>query len=76
MRESFPIWLGEISYCEDLRIQWITLNIRLRQETIRYSKVKSNVRKIKLKKIEERLRKFEEKVAEAPTAVPGKFRNL
>lgn len=22
MRDSFPIWLGEISYCEDLRMQW------------------------------------------------------
>lgn len=22
MCDSFPIWLGEISYCEDLRMQW------------------------------------------------------
>ena len=28
MRGNFPVWLGEISYCEDLRIHGITLNIR------------------------------------------------
>ena len=50
MRENFPIWLGEISYCEDLRIQWDYIKYKIRQETIRYGKVKSNVRKIKLKK--------------------------
>ena len=43
-------WLGEISYCEDLRIQWDYIKYKIRQETIRYSKGKSNVREIKLKK--------------------------
>ena len=67
MHKNFPIWLGEISYCEDLRIQWDYIKYKIRQETIIYSKVKSNVRKIKLNKIE-RLRKCEEKVAKASTA--------
>ena len=36
MRDNFPVWLGEISYCEDLRIQW--------------GYIKYNLRKIKRKK--------------------------
>ena len=65
MRDSFPIWLGEISYREDLRMQGDYIKYKIWQETIRYSRVKSNIKKIKWKKIEERLRKCEEKVAEA-----------
>lgn len=68
MCDSFPIWLGEISYREDLGMQWDYIKYKIRQDTIRYSKVKSNERKIKRKKIEESLRKCEEKVAEALTA--------
>ena len=68
MCDSFPIWLGEISYREELRMPWDYIKYKIWQDTIRYSKVKSNVRKIKRKKIEERLRKCEEKVAEALTA--------
>lgn len=34
MRDNFPIWLGEISYCEDLGIQWDYIKYKIRQEKL------------------------------------------
>ena len=34
MCDNFPIWLGEISYCEDLGIQWDCIKYKIRQEKL------------------------------------------
>lgn len=68
MPDNFPLWLEEISFCEDLRIKWDYIKYKVRQESIKYSKIKANDRKLKIKNIEDRLKEFESKVAEVPSA--------
>ena len=74
MRDNFPLWLEEISFCEDLRIKWDYIKYKIRQDSIKYSKVKASARKSKIDEIEGKLRACEEKVAEAPS--PENLENL
>ena len=35
MRDNFPLWLEEISFCEDLRIKWDYIKYKIRQDSIK-----------------------------------------
>ena len=78
MRDNFPVyspWLEEISFCEDLRIKWDYIKYKIRQDSIKYSKVKASARKSKIGQIiEEKLKECKEKVAEASS--PENLENL
>ena len=67
LRENFPLWLKEISFCDDLRVKWDWIKYKIRQESMTYSKLKAKERKAKMKTIEDRLKLCEEKIADAPT---------
>ena len=67
LRENYPLWLKEISFCDDLRVKWDWIKYKIRQERMTYSKLKAKERKAKMKTIEDRLKLCEEKIADAPT---------
>ena len=67
MRVNFPLWLEDINFCQDLRIKWDYIKYKIRQDSIKYSKVKASSRKTKISQIEGKLKACEEKVAEAPS---------
>ena len=74
LHENFPLWLKEISFCDDLRVKWDWIKYKIRQESMTYSKLKAKERKAKMKTIEDRLKFCEEKIADAPT--PESLTNL
>ena len=67
LRENYPLWLKEISFCDDLRVKWDWIKYKIRQERMTYSKLKAKERKAKMKTIEDRCKLCEEKIADAPT---------
>ena len=67
IRDNFPIWLEEVSFCEDLGIKWDNIKYKTRQDSIKYSKVKASARKSKIGQIEGKLKECEEKVPESPS---------
>ena len=62
-------WKFNNSLLEDLRIKWDYIKYKIRQDSIKFSKVKASARKSKIDEIEGKLRACEEKVAEAPSPV-------
>ena len=67
MTDRIPFWLTEISYNQDVRVQWDWIKYNIRKETIQYSKVKAKERRERMIMIENKLKRAEEKVAETPT---------
>ena len=65
--DRIPSWLTEISYNQDVRVQWDWIKYNIRKETIQYSKVKAKQRRERMIMIENKLKLAEEKVAEIPT---------
>ena len=65
--DRIPFWLTEISYNQDVRVQWDWIKYNIRKETIQYSKVKAKQRRERMIMIENKLKLAEEKVAEIPT---------
>jgi len=61
------IWLTEISYNIDDRVQWDWIKYNIRKETTQYSKVKAKQRRERMNLIENKLKLVGEKVAEIPT---------
>lgn len=51
MQDNFPIWLGEISYCEDLGIQWDYIKYKIRQEKLS-GKNRKKIKECKEKNLE------------------------
>ena len=74
MRVNFPLWLEDINFCQYLRIKWDYIKYMIRQDSIKYSKVKASSRKTRISQIEGKLKACEEKVAEAPS--PENLENL
>ena len=65
--DRIPFWLTEISYNQDVRVQWDWIKYNIRKETIQCSKVKAKKRRERMIMIENKLKLAEEKVAEIPT---------
>ena len=65
--DRIPSWLTEISYNQDVRVQWDWIKCNILKETIQYSKVKAKQRRERMIMIENKLKLAEEKVAEIPT---------
>ena len=65
--DRIPFWLTEISYHQDVRVQWDWIKYNIRKETIQHSKVKARQRRERMIMIENKLKLAEEKVAEIPT---------
>ena len=76
--DRIPFWLTEISYNQDVRVQWDWIKYNIRKETIQYSKVvKAKQSRERMIMIENKLKLAEEKVAEIPTiANQNELKNL
>ena len=51
MCDNYPIWLEEIGFFNDLRVNWDWIKYKIRQESIRYSTSKACERKAQIKKL-------------------------
>ena len=65
--DRIPFRLTEISYNQNVRVQWDWIKYNIRKETVQYSKVKAKERRERVIMIENKLKLAEEKVAEIPT---------
>ena len=61
--DKIPTWLDEISYNQDVRVQWDWLKYNIRKETIHYSKAKAKQRRERINSIENKLKLAEEEQA-------------
>ena len=64
INNKLPEWLEEVSEVSDIRVRWDWLKYKIRQYTIKYSKNVARIKREKLQKIEQNLKKDE---AIAPT---------
>ena len=59
-----PTWLDEISYNQDVRVQWDWLKYSVRKKIVQYSKVKAKQRRERINSIENKLKVAEEEQSE------------
>lgn len=57
-------WLDEISYNQDVRVQWDWLKYSVRKNIVQYSKVKVKQRRERINSIENKLKVAEEEQSE------------
>ena len=65
-----PTWLDEISYNQDVRVQWEWLKYSVRKKIVQY-KVKAKQRSERINSIENKLKVAEEKQSETQIQVRG-----
>ena len=66
--DKIPTWLDEISYNQDVRVQWDwPVKYNIRKEIIRYSKAKAKQRRERINLIENKLKLAEEEQVVTPT---------
>ena len=66
INESYPKWLQEFDEVMDKRVLWDLIKYKIRQETMRYSKMVSRNRKKELNETESKLEHFENLCASDP----------
>lgn len=59
-----PTWLDEISYNQDVRVQWDWLKYSVHKKIVQYSKVKAKQRRERINSIENKLKVAEEEQSE------------
>ena len=59
-----PTWLDEISYNQDVRVQWDWFKYSVRKNIVQYSKVKAKQRRERINLIENKLKVAEEEQSE------------
>lgn len=59
-----PTWLDEISYNQDVRVQWNWLKYNVRKNIVQCSKVKAKQRRERINSIENELKVAEEEQSE------------
>ena len=59
-----PTWLDEISYNQDVRVQWDWLKYSVRENIVQCSKVKAKQRRERINSIENKLKVAEEEQSE------------
>lgn len=62
--DKVPTWLDEISYNQDVRVQWDWLKYSVRKNIVQYSKVKVKQRRERINSIENKLKVAEEEHCE------------
>ena len=67
LRENFPKWIDKINFCDDSRTKWDWMKYKICRESISYGKLKAKERRNRIQTIENRLKIYEEKIAESPT---------
>lgn len=65
--ESVPVWREEFIEVNDKRVLWDLIKYRIRQVSIRFSKVKANARRQRLKTIEDSLKQCEDDCSRHPS---------
>ena len=66
INDSYPTWLQEFDEVTDKRVLWDLIKYKIRQESMRYSKMVSRNRKKELNEIEAKLEHFENLCASYP----------
>ena len=66
IEQRVPVWLEEIRYSDDVRVQWDWLKYNIRKETITYSKAKAKERRERITDIENKLKLAEERLVDSP----------
>ena len=62
--DKVPTWLDEISYNQDVRVQWDWLKYSVRKNIVQYSKVKVKQRRERINSIENKPKVAEEEQSE------------
>ena len=62
--DKVPTWLDEISYNQDVRVQWDWAKYSVRKKIVQYSKVKVKQRRERINSIENKLKVAEEEQSE------------
>ena len=65
---QYPQWIEEFKKVDDKRVLWDLIKYKIRQKTMRYSKVKAKQRSQALDNVEKQLKQTEEKVDLNPNA--------
>ena len=65
--ESVPVWREEFIEVNDKRVLWDLIKYRIRQVSIKFSKVKANARRQRLKTIEDSLKQCEDDCSRHPS---------
>ena len=64
---SIPVWIEEFKDVSDKRVLWDLIKYRIRQVSMRYSKEKARLRKVKILEIETSLKLYQEKCSTDPS---------
>ena len=65
--DSVPVWIEEFNYVNDKRVLWDLIKCRIRQVSMRYSKEKARLRRVKVLGIETSLTFYREKCSADPS---------
>ena len=65
--DSVPVWIEEFKDVNDKRVLWDLIKYRIRQVSMKYSKEKARLRKVKILEIETSLTVYQEKCAADPS---------
>ena len=65
--DSVPVWIEEFKDVNDKRVLWDLIKYRIRQVSMRYSKEKARLRRVKILEIETSLTFYQEKCSADPS---------
>ena len=67
IKDSVPVWIEEFKDVNDKKVLWDLIKYRIRQVSMRYSKEKARLRRVKILEIETSLTFYQEKCSADPS---------